>query len=390
MFLDKAIVLGGGITGLLCSLESAKVFKKVKLIRNNKVPYQGVHTHLLLSSGYSAISQILKSSEISDLRVFDVGQEIRWENEFGPLRSFPTSLKTVSVSHTDLLSKLNQLLELRENIEVLECDSANSFRVGKNNKIIEIVIKKGKKLCNETGTFYFDCTGARGLMKSIYKPETQVSQHGSWYATMKGDFSGDLNWSYFLRSYDEKNPIGTIARHSESSLELTLTGKDKLVRPPKCKEDFLGMASKVISKELIDGIVLDQDKPSIAYPLPNQLKLFSKCNLPNNLVPLGDSIGSTNPHFGRGISLAALSVLNAFKQIRSSVDQSEVSNITAKIISSNEHLYSENIKRVIQLGSDDQNLIDKYTGKAFWFSASKISKSLAKVAHTDFHTRYLK
>lgn len=381
----KALVLGDGLTSLLTAITLRKMNISTHLIMRNDRNFRENHTHLLLASGFQKLVELVPEVR-REFCVFDVSESIIWETNYGRLLKSKSNTTTISISYKSLKKFLMSHAE-RIGVLFIRSEGFNLNTTTCGTKIVsaEILLKDGEPK-NMTSDIYIDATGGQTNLASLFEVEIESWAHDFWYSSVNGQLSisNRSDWTYFIKSYSTDLNYGLIARNNGSEVEVTLVGQKNHQRCPKNIEDFLSALETVGPKDIFSDFTIHSTSPSVALPLPNTIRYFSKGKTPCNLIPLGDTVGTTNPHFGRGISLACESIYTLKNRLEiEEID--ELSNSISNIITKNEQSYLKAIKQIISMENTikvDRSSIITDLGI---MAACLFSKYTSRYIHNKFH-----
>ena len=381
----KALVLGDGLSSLLTAITLRQMNISTHLVMRNDWNFRENHTHLLLASGFQKLVELVPEVR-REFCVFDISESIIWETNYGRLLQSKSNINTISISYKSLKKFLMSHAQ-RLGVLFIRSQGFNLNKTTCGTRIVSTeILRKDAEPKNMTADIYIDATGGQTNSASLFELETESWAHDFWYASVNGQLSisSRSDWTYFIKSYSTELNYGLIARNSGSEVEVTLVGQKNHQRCPKNIEDFLSALEIVGPKDIFSDFTLNSISPSIALPLPNTIRYFSKGKVPWNLIPVGDAVGTTNPHFGRGISLACESIFTLKNRLK--IDEiDKLSNSISNIIKENEKSYLKAVKQIISMENAikvDRSSIVTDLGI---MAACLFSKYTSRYIHNKFH-----
>ena len=331
----KAIIIGGGIAGLLAARVLSSHFKQVivlekdvypeKALPRNGIP-QSHHTHILLMKGKQILTELfpdLESVLISKgAHKVDLLADVKYHLATGSAMRLKSGMYTIACTRQLLENSIiGELLIQCQNVKIMDNTRVTSLTKCKNgNRILGVNTLSNNALSDFYGAHLIvDATGRRSeTVQWLEKigfgkpPELKIN---SWigYATQKYKMPTDLNldWkSLIVLTNPPVNPRMAVIYPVEGDniIMVGLLGIGKTY-PPTDKVGFMEFAKQIGVSEVKEIIEKSTPVSSIfGYREVGSRKyLFDGMKKwPDNFIALGDSVCSFNPMYGQGITVAAM------------------------------------------------------------------------------------
>ncbi len=335
MLQGKAVVIGGGIAGLLSARVLSSHFEQImvlekdayseKAVTRNGIP-QSHHIHILLMKGRQILTDLfpnLESVLISKgAHRVDLLADVKYHLATGFALRLKSGMYTIACTRHLLENTIrDELLTHCHNVKIKENTMATSLAKSTNgNEILGVNTISNNSLSSfYEGRLIVDATGRRSetakwLEKIGFERPPQLKIN-SWigYATQKYKLPDNLNldWkSLIVMTKPPTNPRMAVIYPVEGDnvVMVGLLGIGKTYSPTD-KDGFMEFA-KQIGVDEVKGII-EKSKPispifgyretgSRQYLFENMKKW------PDNLVALGDSVCAFNPLYGQGITVTAI------------------------------------------------------------------------------------
>ena len=328
--LKQAIVLGGGIAGLLTANVLARHFEKVILVENDRFTNdckvrkgtpQANHVHLLLAKGKEILQdffpeledEIVKNGAIK----IDFLNDSRYRLPSGWAPKFESEIITFTCTRTLLENTIRNQIQKNSKIKIKDDTQVTSLVLEESNKI-SLNTKDGQNIC---GDLIVDCTG-RNTKTPAWLEEIGLSRPKE---TKIDSFVGYATRRYVPPQNDKRtwkmlailnkpitNPrTGVIYPIEDGKWLVGLYGIGKDNHPPTDEKGFLEFTRHLESTELYDALRdATPDSEIHGYKVDGSRKFhYEDMSLwPENFIVLGDAVSVFNPFYGQGITSAALSV----------------------------------------------------------------------------------
>jgi 2-polyprenyl-6-methoxyphenol hydroxylase-like FAD-dependent oxidoreductase len=328
-----AIVIGGGIAGMIAARVLADHFERVTVLERDTFPLevdfrdgipQARHSHILLKRGEIILEQlfpgIVRELELNGAYQINFGKDIRWYS-FGRWRpSYETDLATTGCSRPMLDHFIRKRLMTHPNIDVrekceiagLETDPDRKHAIGvryasRNGSISHNVL---------TGDLVVDSSGresqAPNWLEELGYERPRESKVNAFvgYATRIYRRPANVDWqvTYMQPIAPILTRGGIITPLEGNRWHVTLIGMNGDY-PPINEKGFLEFASSLPSPEIYEAL---KDAEPITPPIgfrkaENRLNHYETLSrYLENFVLLGDSVYALNPVYGQGMSVAAI------------------------------------------------------------------------------------
>jgi 2-polyprenyl-6-methoxyphenol hydroxylase-like FAD-dependent oxidoreductase len=335
-----AVVIGGGLAGMLAARVLADHFDAVTLLERDRFPEapaarkglpQGRHAHVLLEGGRGALERLLPGLTEELVRAgavpLDFTRDVAWMSPWGWYVRFPGDLRLLAATR-DLIDwgvrrRVAALPNLRvhhgcdvaglvpgpgiwprvagvrirprrAHTEFGRCDSELAADLvvvadGRNSRLPGWLTALGYEAPAETVVNSF-----QGYASRFYRPDAE--------------FEADWRALYIQQAPPGDPRGGLVSPVEEGRWLVSLIGGDGDF-PPTDEAGFLAFARSLRSPALYEAI-------STAVPLTpiagqrateNRLRHYDRLeNLPDGVVALGDAVCAFNPVYGQGMTAAAL------------------------------------------------------------------------------------
>lgn len=329
---QNALVVGGGIAGLMAAHVLSKHFQSVTVLEKdallgvdfprNGVP-QSAHLHVLLQRGQKILKDLLPAIQ-DDFGVcpfIDWAEDTAWENRLGEFPRYPSSVRTRSMSRPLLESRIYSYVKQnprisfeREDVEEIQINKkcVNSVRCrSQKNFQADLVILAGGQ--------YFPVK--RFFARFPIEKVTEALPIGITYRSMTF-LEESLNFTGFRQYYYQFSPphdsLGAVISPMEGKrCVATIIEQGSRQEATADLQGFLSLAAKVPGGKFfrivesgtpLGGMSFFQ-KPQMYIRRFHRIK-----NFPENLFVLGDAFCSLNPVFGQGMT-AALEQVQLLKEM---------------------------------------------------------------------------
>lgn len=336
---DRAVVIGGGIVGLLAARVLSDHYFSCTVIEADRLPDspmprkgapQTTQPHILFASGYRIIQELFPGIEV-DFATHGA-LPIDWAREFyrfdrlrgwNATDSAPSEILSVTCSRPLLEWCIRQRVAELDNVTFLEGHHVNGLMSNPEKTRITGVRVQPKGDAIEQEVFADLVVDAGGRFSQTPKwlkdldiepPEETVVDPFVGYATRRfrapNGYKDD--WKVLLISQtppDDKR-LGYLAKVENGEWIATLGGFGKDY-PPTDDQGFLEFARSLSDPKFYEAIKeAEPTSPVYAYRgTANRLRHYEKMKLPDGFVSLGDAVCALCPVYGQGITQGAQSVI---------------------------------------------------------------------------------
>ncbi len=335
---NRAIVIGGSISGLLSARILSDYFELVTIIETNAISRkpekrigvpQSSQPHILFARGYQIILELFPKIE---LEAYEMGAlPIDWCKEF---HLFHRGWNATQENHSGIASFTcsRVLLEFLIRERVLKIPNVSIID---QSKVTELIVNetkdrvagakiysKQKKTCQEIqADLVVESCGRKSKLPSWLKdcglqspPETIVDPLLG-YATRRYKDplnNEEKNWKVMLisQSPPNNNRLGYLSKIENEEWIATVGGYGADY-PLNTEDSFLEFANSLPSDRFSKSIRSAEPlTPVIVYrATSNRLRHYESIFMPDGLISIGDSVCALCPIYGQGISVSALSVI---------------------------------------------------------------------------------
>ncbi len=363
---QAAIIIGGGIAGLLAARTLCGHFKDIIIIEKDKYPSQdgprngtpqSNHIHVLLIKGKEILLRLFPDLErnlvAKGAHIVNLTNDVDYYVGTGYSIKFESNLTTIACTRQLLENEIrNEILEF-PNVNVRENTRATGLVVAKDEKTERSICKGVTVISTDTnseeiimGDLVVDTSGresktAEWLDQLGYgKPKETVVNSYIGYSTFRfkptsaqisqqpaaPDDEDDDNDNHkpiikpiIILTKPPLNPrMGIIYPVEGSSWLIGILGVGKNY-PPTDKQGFLQYTKKLETLDIYNAIKdFELSGPIYGYRTPGSRQYhYEKMKTwPENFVTYGDSVSSFNPFYGQGITVACIEAVTLDKVLR--------------------------------------------------------------------------
>jgi 2-polyprenyl-6-methoxyphenol hydroxylase-like FAD-dependent oxidoreductase len=333
---EKAVIIGGGISGKLAARVLSDFFQEVLIIERDQKPEgplprkgvpQGEHIHALLHAGESGLESLfpgitekfyssgaIKINSTKDLAWFHHGVwKLRYNGEY------TTTLQT----RPHLEWHIDQYIKRIPNVTLSYNQTVQKFVYREEeNRIVGVEIKdEGGLNKTITADLIVDASGVSSLSskwlnkRGLHIPEEKVNI-GLTYVSKTFQQPENRNTDWSIKLVYPNPPIekmgGTISMIEGNRYIVTLIGYHNVFNEKEIIGDnngFINLTKKLPKPDIYQEIKDAKELSSTSiYRVPQIVwrKIHNAKNLPDGLLLIGDTICRIDPVFGQGMSISVL------------------------------------------------------------------------------------
>jgi flavin-dependent dehydrogenase len=351
---QAAVIVGGGIAGLLAARVLCGHFKEVIVIEKDMYPSQAGprngtpqsnHIHVLLIKGKEILLRLFPNIErklvVKGAHIVNLTNDIDYYVGTGYSIKFESNLTTIACTR--------QLLEYEIKNEILQFPNVN---IRENTRVTGLIVtkekKKGLNTCRGVRAISFDTNSEETITGDLVVDTTgRESKTAEWLdklgcdkpkVTVVNSYIGystcwfKPNVQYNLVANDKPiikptiiltnpplNPrMGLIYPVEGSSWLVGILGIGKNY-PPTDKQGFLQFTKELETLDIYNMIKdFELRGPIYGYRTTGSRQYhYERMKMwPENLVILGDSVSSFNPFYGQGITVACIEAVTLDNTLR--------------------------------------------------------------------------
>ncbi|MET9708336.1 FAD-dependent monooxygenase [Streptomyces griseus] len=327
----RALVVGGGIAGLLAARALAEFFAEVVVLERDSenprrayrpgVP-QARHLHGITARGVHSIEQLVpgfvEGAQRSGASVVEFGTSASFLFADGWSPSEPVGIPLLLAGRTLVDNAIHRLVRETPNIEIRTGSAVESL-TGDADRITGVAVRGEGGPSTIEADFVVVATGRQSKLqdwlseRGVPEARLTVVDAGLRYATRLYRNPTDRwpDW-HLLTEYVQRPDVRRgcfVARIEDNQVIVTLQGIGA-DRPPHDEAGFHDFAAALRCglAKVID--TMEPVSPVFQYAATANRRFdFHRQRQPEGLIALGDAVCAFNPIYGQGMSVAAMDAL---------------------------------------------------------------------------------
>jgi flavin-dependent dehydrogenase len=327
--LERAIIIGGGISGKLAARVLSDVYKEVIILERDNEPEgpssrngapQGEHLHALLHAGEYGLEELFPgiTEKFYDSGAVQINStiDLAWFHHGAWKIRYDGGYKTTLQTRPHLEWHIEQYINQIPNVVIRYNQIVQDLLYREtDNRITGVQLKNGSLL----GDLVVDASGVSSLSsKWLQKrgtpvPEEKVEINLSYISKqyqLNGNQERDWKIKMVYPNPPQEKIGGTISSVEKNRYIVTIMGYHNAINDRealKSDNGFLELTKKLPRLDIYETIKTATPITKTAlYRIPHIVwKRFDKMeNVPDGIVFIGDTICRIDPVFGQGMSIA--------------------------------------------------------------------------------------
>ncbi|MBL9096496.1 MAG: FAD-dependent monooxygenase [Alphaproteobacteria bacterium] len=322
----RAVILGGGIAGLIAARVLAGRFAHVTLVERHRLAHdgavrdaapQGAHAHAMLARGLQIIERLFPGYTdelvaggaslvgVQDVRVYVLG----WR------QGHDSPLRVLAATRPFMEWMLARRVRALDNVDIVENAEAVAAQ-GSRSRITGVTLRTGETTRDLAADLIVDARGRRSNLADWMKalgaetPPHETSPLASVYCSylLEPAPGHPRPLTHQVAKFEDK--LGVLIFPVESGRVLLSVGANAKVPLPKTHAEMLTfLKDRLPVPDAYDAIKNLRPITPIAYSRFSasvRRNFDALAHPPEGIVAIGDAVASFNPIFGQGMTIAAL------------------------------------------------------------------------------------